>query len=69
MFGHALWRRVVCRAPTRFYRQLYVAQVGPFAFRTLHRMEGRWTGDAEVHMFGRPLSAAPDVRVCTVQCT
>jgi hypothetical protein len=33
-------------------------------FRVLHRMEGRWTGDAEVHLPGR--RSVPDSRVCTV---
>jgi hypothetical protein len=47
------------------FRNVYVAQCGRFAFRTLHRMEGRWTGSAEMHLAGRP-AAMPDVRVCTV---
>lgn len=46
-------------------------QVGRFAFRLLHRLEGRWTGEAEVHVPGAggqaQAAAASDVRVCTVQ--
>jgi hypothetical protein len=54
------------RPPARVFRNLYVAQVGPFMFRLLHRLEGRWTGEAEVHVAG-VATAMPDVRVCTVQ--
>ena len=42
-----------------------LAQVGRFAFRLLHRLEGRWTGEAEVHVPGVS-QAVNDVRVCTV---
>ncbi len=36
------------QTPSRTFRQIYVAQVGKFQFRLLHRMEGRWNGDATV---------------------
>ncbi len=52
--------------PARIFRNIYVAQVGRFTFRLLHRLEGRWTGEAEVHVAG-VAQAMPDVRVCTVQ--
>jgi hypothetical protein len=46
------------------FRQVYLAQVGRFAFRALHRMEGKWVGDAELHVSGRS-TPLPDVRVVT----
>jgi hypothetical protein len=62
--------------PTRVFRSVYIAEVGRFRFRLLHRLEGRWTGEAELHMahpLGGPAAlpspmhaAAADIRICTV---
>lgn len=48
------------------------AQVGRYIFHTLHRMEGRWTGDAEVHFIPKGVDGSasrPDMRVVTVSLT
>lgn len=35
--------------PRRELRNLYVCEVGRFLYRTFHRMEGRWNGEAVVY--------------------
>eukprot|EP01138_Halocafeteria_seosinensis_P008391 gb/GECG01008575.1/.p1 GENE.gb/GECG01008575.1/~~gb/GECG01008575.1/.p1 ORF type:complete len:413 (+),score=53.28 gb/GECG01008575.1/:1-1239(+) len=50
--------------PPRYFRNLYVAQIGRFQFRLLHRMEGRWNGDATVQSMFAPTKAQS--RVCAV---
>lgn len=65
------WVGGPCRAAAVPFRSPHsrhsptLAQVGRFAFRLLHRLEGRWTGEAEVHVPGVS-QAVNDVRVCTV---
>ena len=50
------------QTPSRTFRQIYVAQVGKFQFRLLHRMEGRWNGDATMlGARGQRSNAAPSV--------
>lgn len=36
------------KLPPRELKNLYIAQVGRFHFKTMHRMEGRWNGEATV---------------------
>lgn len=48
---------------TRVLRNSYISQVGRFQFRLLHKMEGRWNGEATVYTPG----AVPEVRVVAVE--
>lgn len=38
----------LCSGPTRILRSVYTCSVGPYTFKTLHRLEGRWTGEAHI---------------------
>lgn len=49
------------QTPSRTFRQIYVAQVGKFQFRLLHRMEGRWNGDATMLGIHGQRSNSPSV--------
>lgn len=50
---------------TRVLRNQYISQVGRYQFRLLHKLEGRWNGEATVYTPG----AAPEVRVVAVELT
>lgn len=60
---------------SRIFRQLYIAQVGRHQFKLLHRMEGRWHGEATVQVLQptsavvAPTSSMHDVRVCATELT
>ena len=45
----------------RVFKQVYIAQVGKFQFRLLHRLEGRWNGDAQVLTAAGTAPASPRV--------
>lgn len=53
--------------PSRVLQAIYTAKVaGMHTFHLLHRMEGRWTGEAECMYPGQRSSALGEPRVCTV---
>ena len=52
------------KSRTREFKSLYVVKVGSHIFHLLHRMEGRWNGEATT------IPADDEsVRVCAVECT
>lgn len=50
----------------RTYRNMTVSQVGRYQFKTLHRMEGRWNGEAELVEGSRSSGAAEPQRMRVV---